>query len=267
MTASKKKKTKQWRQTAQGNGIGQANLDQLARGTSTSNLLPAVVPGGAEMGVGFEDQGLELMLFVCFVFFAHRFLSNSRAPKVRLKIPKVPIPIRMALGGCPFCNIFGKLGHGPTYLFSFPQSRGTKKLYFGILGGGVPKEFFLSKLISKILSNILCKMGSNIQNNFSLVELIQRVPILQYFQGAQGRPPPKEFILIQPIRKVQILQYSQGALGRPPPKEFILVELLILKVPILQYSYGPPLTEFILIEPIRKSTKFSTFLGRPGEYS
>jgi hypothetical protein len=41
--------------TAQGNSIGQANLDQLARETSTSNLLPAVVPGGAEMGLGLED--------------------------------------------------------------------------------------------------------------------------------------------------------------------------------------------------------------------
>jgi hypothetical protein len=41
--------------TAQGNSIGQANLEQLARETITSNLLPAVVPGGAEMGVGFED--------------------------------------------------------------------------------------------------------------------------------------------------------------------------------------------------------------------
>jgi hypothetical protein len=39
--------------TAQDNSIGQANLDQLARETSTPNLLPAVVPGGAEMGVGF----------------------------------------------------------------------------------------------------------------------------------------------------------------------------------------------------------------------
>jgi hypothetical protein len=39
--------------TAQDNSISQANLDQLARETSTSNLLPAVVPGGAEMGVGF----------------------------------------------------------------------------------------------------------------------------------------------------------------------------------------------------------------------
>jgi len=41
--------------TAQGNSIGQANLEQLTRETSTSNLLPAVVPGGAEMGVGFQD--------------------------------------------------------------------------------------------------------------------------------------------------------------------------------------------------------------------
>ncbi len=41
--------------TAQGNGIGQASQDQLARETNTSNLLPAVVPGGAEMGVGLED--------------------------------------------------------------------------------------------------------------------------------------------------------------------------------------------------------------------
>jgi hypothetical protein len=47
ITASEKKIVA----TAQGNSIGQANLDQLASETSTSNLLPAVVPGGAEMGL------------------------------------------------------------------------------------------------------------------------------------------------------------------------------------------------------------------------
>jgi len=52
MVASKKNKVVA---TAQGNSIGQENLDQLTRETSTSNLLPAVVPGGAEMGVGFQD--------------------------------------------------------------------------------------------------------------------------------------------------------------------------------------------------------------------
>jgi len=62
----------------------------------------------------------------------------------------------MALGGCPYCNIFVKLGHGTIYLFSFPQSRGTEKLYFGILGLG-SERILLVELILKVPNNILCK--------------------------------------------------------------------------------------------------------------
>jgi hypothetical protein len=121
--------------------------------------------GRSRNGCRIRRLGFGAHLVRVFVFFAHRFLSNSTAP--RSSFPKFSFPYQWRWVGAHFATSSVSCME-TSYLFSFPQWRGTKKLYFGIGQGS--ERILLVELFSKVPHNTLCKMGGHIQNNFSLVE-------------------------------------------------------------------------------------------------
>ncbi len=109
-----------------------------------------------------------------FVCFAHRFLSNSRAPKRSFsKFRKFSFPYQRRWVGAHFATSSVSLGMEPLIYSRSPNQEVPKNYTLAFGGGGVGSErILLVELISKVPNTILCEMGGDIQNNFSLVELI-----------------------------------------------------------------------------------------------
>jgi len=107
-----------------------------------------------------------------FVFFAHRFLSNSTSPKSSFsKFPKFPFPYEWRWVSAHFATSLVSLGMEPL-IYSRSPNQEVRKNYTLAFGGRGSERILLVELISKVPNNILCKMGSKKQNNVSLVELI-----------------------------------------------------------------------------------------------
>jgi hypothetical protein len=80
-----------------------------------------------------------------FVCFAHRFLSNSRAPKRSFsKFRKFSFPYQRRWVGAHFATSSVSLGMEPLIYSRSPNQEVPKIILWHLGGGGwVPKEFFL----------------------------------------------------------------------------------------------------------------------------
>jgi hypothetical protein len=94
-----------------------------------------------------------------FVFFAHRFLSNSTAPKSSFsKFPKFSLPYQWRWAGAHFATSLVSLGMEPLIYSRSPNQEVPKNYTLAFEGRGSKRNLLL-ELISKVPNNILCKMG------------------------------------------------------------------------------------------------------------
>ncbi len=171
-------KTRWRRQKKQssGDGAGQQHWPSEPRPVGEGNEYlqspAAVVPGGAEMGIGFEDQGLELMLFVCSSSSRIGSFPIPGPQKVRSQSSQISHSYTNGVGWVPiFATSSVSLGMEPVFYSRSPNQE-VPKNYTLAFGGQGSKRILLVELSANVPNNILCKMGGDIQNNFSLVELI-----------------------------------------------------------------------------------------------
>jgi hypothetical protein len=177
MTASEKKSS--------GHSAGQQHWPSEPRPVGEGNEYfqsPACCGAGrSRNGCRIGRLGFGAHVVRVFVFFAHRFLSNSTAPKSSFsKFPKFPFPYEWRWVSAHFATSSVSLGMEPLIYSPSPNQEVPRNYTLALWGRGSKRILFI-ELTSNVLNNILCKMGGDIQNDFSLVELILRVPILQYF--------------------------------------------------------------------------------------